>query len=135
MTPVRPLPPALPASSGNSYSIPSTSVVCLFYKLSQNSCKFNVIYHKIHFVQLGQPTNQSRNVTVVVENPMTVDDKGKLVSMLCCLLTPLHLFCPSEVKVANFYLFVYAGEQCCSRGYKWWEKVAYHNLCNFVYYV
>lgn len=132
---MRPLPPAVPASSGNSYSIPSTSVVCLFYKLSQNSCKFNVIYHKIHFVQLGQPTNQSRNVTVVVENPMTVDDKGKLVSMLCCLLTPLHLFCPSEVKVANFYLFVYAGEQCCSRGYKWWEKVVYHNLCNFVYYV
>jgi len=24
--------------------------------------------------------NQSQNVTVVVENPMTVDDKGKLVS-------------------------------------------------------
>ncbi|CAD6266962.1 unnamed protein product [Miscanthus lutarioriparius] len=52
VTPVRPLPPALPASSGNSYSIPSTSV----------------------------PRNQSQNVTVVVENPMTVDDKGKLVS-------------------------------------------------------
>nr|AFC88835.1 putative zinc finger LOL2 [Miscanthus sinensis] len=52
VTPVRPLPPALPASSGNSYSIPSTSA----------------------------PTNQSQNVTVVVENPMTVDDKGKLVS-------------------------------------------------------
>nr|CAB3462599.1 unnamed protein product [Digitaria exilis] len=49
---VRPLPPAPPASSGNSYNIPSTSV----------------------------PTNQSQNVTVVVENPMTVDDKGKLVS-------------------------------------------------------
>ncbi|XP_066360420.1 protein LOL2-like [Miscanthus floridulus] len=80
VTPVRPLPPALPASSGNSYSIPSTSAVCLFYELSQNSCKFNVISHKILFVQLGQPTNQSQNVTVVVENPMTVDDKGKLVS-------------------------------------------------------
>ncbi|CAD6269274.1 unnamed protein product [Miscanthus lutarioriparius] len=52
VTPVRPFPPALPASSGNSYNIPSTSV----------------------------PTNQSQNVTVVVENPMTVDDKGKLVS-------------------------------------------------------
>ncbi|KAG2630698.1 protein LOL2-like isoform X1 [Panicum virgatum] len=49
---VRPLPPALPASSGNSYNIPSTSA----------------------------PTSQSQNVTVVVENPMTVDDKGKLVS-------------------------------------------------------
>jgi len=45
-------PPALPASSGTSYIIPSISV----------------------------PTNQPRNVTVVVENPMTVDDKGKLVS-------------------------------------------------------
>ena len=131
---MRPLPPALPASSGNSYSIPSTSVVCLFYELSQNSCKFNVISHKILFVQLGQPRNQSQNVTVVVENPMTVDDKGKLVSMLCCLLTPVHLPCPSEVKVANFISFVYAGEQCCSRGYKWWEKVTYGNLCNFVYY-
>lgn len=52
VTPVRPLPPAPPASGGNSYSIPSTSV----------------------------PTNRSQNVTVVVENPMTVDDKGKLVS-------------------------------------------------------
>jgi hypothetical protein len=42
-----------------------------------------VIYHKVVSVQPGQPTNQPRNVTVVVENPMTVDDKGKLVSMLC----------------------------------------------------
>jgi hypothetical protein len=41
----------------------------------------------------------------------------------------------NKVNVANFILFVYAGEQCCSRGYKWWEKVTYHNLCNFVYYV
>ncbi|RCV19460.1 hypothetical protein SETIT_3G386400v2 [Setaria italica] len=49
---VRPLPPTLPASSGNSYNIPSTSA----------------------------PMSQSQNVTVVVENPMTVDDKGKLVS-------------------------------------------------------
>lgn len=29
-----------------------------------------------------QPTTQSQNVTVVVENPMTVDAKGKLVSHL-----------------------------------------------------
>ncbi|TVU49113.1 hypothetical protein EJB05_00405 [Eragrostis curvula] len=52
VTTVRPLPPALPVPSGNSYSVPSTSA----------------------------PTNQSQNVTVVVENPMTVDEKGKLVS-------------------------------------------------------
>lgn len=52
VTPVRPLPLALPASSGNLYNIPSTSA----------------------------PTSQPQNVTVVVENPMTVDDKGKLVS-------------------------------------------------------
>ncbi|XP_008672226.1 uncharacterized isoform X1 [Zea mays] len=53
VTPMIPLPPpALTASSGTSYIIPSISV----------------------------PTNQPRNVTVVVENPMTVDDKGKLVS-------------------------------------------------------
>ncbi|XP_062204027.1 protein LOL2-like [Phragmites australis] len=49
---LRPLPPTLPAPSGNSYNIPSTSA----------------------------PTSQSQNVTVVVENPMTVDEKGKLVS-------------------------------------------------------
>ncbi|OEL24052.1 hypothetical protein BAE44_0014923, partial [Dichanthelium oligosanthes] len=29
---------------------------------------------------VGGPPSQPQNVTVVVENPMTVDDKGKLVS-------------------------------------------------------
>jgi len=44
--------PLPPAPSANSYNVPSTSA----------------------------PTKQSQNVTVVVENPMTVDEKGKLVS-------------------------------------------------------
>ncbi|KAL6847223.1 hypothetical protein ACP4OV_023076 [Aristida adscensionis] len=52
VTNVRPLPPVLPAPSANSYTSPSSSA----------------------------PTSQSQNVTVVVENPMTVDEKGKLVS-------------------------------------------------------
>ncbi|KAK3140215.1 hypothetical protein QOZ80_5AG0397710 [Eleusine coracana subsp. coracana] len=52
VTALRPLPPVLPAPSANSYNVPTTSA----------------------------PTNQSQNVTVVVENPMTVDEKGKLVS-------------------------------------------------------
>ncbi|RLN43240.1 hypothetical protein C2845_PM01G34340 [Panicum miliaceum] len=49
---VAPTPSARPASNGSSYSTSSTSV----------------------------PKSQPQNVTVVVENPMTVDDKGKLVS-------------------------------------------------------
>ena len=52
MNTVRPLPPTMHAPNGISYSVPSTSA----------------------------PSAQSQNVTVVVENPMTVDDKGKLVS-------------------------------------------------------
>ncbi|KAM3254090.1 hypothetical protein ACQJBY_047923 [Aegilops geniculata] len=52
MNTVRPLPPTMHAPNGISYSVPSTSA----------------------------PSTQSQNVTVVVENPMTVDDKGKLVS-------------------------------------------------------
>jgi hypothetical protein len=47
-----------------------------------------------------QPTSQSQNVTVVVENPMTVDDKGKLVRLFCSLLTLVHLLLPSNVKFA-----------------------------------
>uniref|UniRef100_M8BBF6 Zinc finger LSD1-type domain-containing protein n=1 Tax=Aegilops tauschii TaxID=37682 RepID=M8BBF6_AEGTA len=58
MNTVRPLPPTMHAPNGISYSVPSTSA----------------------------PSTQSQNVTVVVENPMTVDDKGKLVSRLCALL-------------------------------------------------
>ncbi|PWZ56453.1 Protein LOL3 [Zea mays] len=49
---VAPTPSARPTSDGSSYSGSSTSA----------------------------PKSQSQNVTVVVENPMTVDDKGKLVS-------------------------------------------------------
>ncbi|OEL13089.1 Protein LOL3 [Dichanthelium oligosanthes] len=49
---VAPTTSARPASNGSSYSTSSTSV----------------------------PKSQPQNVTVVVENPMTVDDKGKLVS-------------------------------------------------------
>jgi hypothetical protein len=52
VTTVRAFPPVLPAPSANSYNVTSTSA----------------------------PTSQSQNVTVVVENPMTVDEKGKLVS-------------------------------------------------------
>ncbi|KAM0899282.1 hypothetical protein ACQ4PT_021401 [Festuca glaucescens] len=52
MNTIRPLPHTMPAPNGTSYSVPSTSA----------------------------PPTQSQNVTVVVENPMTVDDKGKLVS-------------------------------------------------------
>ncbi|WVZ59913.1 hypothetical protein U9M48_009997 [Paspalum notatum var. saurae] len=49
---VSPTPAARPTSNGSSYSGSSTSA----------------------------PKSQPQNVTVVVENPMTVDDKGKLVS-------------------------------------------------------
>lgn len=52
MNTVRPLPPTMPAPNGSQYSVPSTSA----------------------------PSAPSQNVTVVVENPMTVDEKGKLVS-------------------------------------------------------
>ncbi|KAE8800012.1 LSD1-like protein [Hordeum vulgare] len=34
------------------------------------------------------PTSQPQNVTVVVENPMTVDEKGKLVSNVVVGITP-----------------------------------------------
>lgn len=34
------------------------------------------------------PTSQPQNVTVVVENPMTVDDNGKLVSNVVVGITP-----------------------------------------------
>ncbi|CAL4934887.1 unnamed protein product [Urochloa decumbens] len=49
---VAPTPSSRPVSNGSSYSTSSTSA----------------------------PKSQPQNVTVVVENPMTVDDKGKLVS-------------------------------------------------------
>ncbi|XP_062211897.1 protein LOL3-like [Phragmites australis] len=49
---VGPSPSARPTSSGSSYSASSTSV----------------------------PKSQPQNVTVVVENPVTIDEKGKLVS-------------------------------------------------------
>uniref|UniRef100_A0A0D9VWQ2 Zinc finger LSD1-type domain-containing protein n=1 Tax=Leersia perrieri TaxID=77586 RepID=A0A0D9VWQ2_9ORYZ len=52
MNTMAPTPSPMPTSSGSSYNAPSTSV----------------------------PTSRSQNVTVVVENPMTVDEKGKLVS-------------------------------------------------------
>jgi hypothetical protein len=49
---VTPMPSTTAASNGPSYNAPSTSV----------------------------PKTQAQNITVVVENPMTVDEKGKLVS-------------------------------------------------------
>jgi hypothetical protein len=79
-----------------------------------------------------QPSAQSQNVTVVVENPMTVDDKGKLVSCILISLPPVNwvacvfalhspvkLFCMVTLPVN-----IYAGEQRRGWGNVWWEKVA-----------
>ena len=98
---MRPLPPALPASSGNSYNIPSTSAVVLFDEFSGNP-QVNFVsssYLTFSFFHLWQPTSQSQNVTVVVENPMTVDDKGKLVSLLCSLSSLVHLLWPVKLNL------------------------------------
>lgn len=55
-----PAPCPRPPSNESAYNAPSTSV----------------------------PTSQPQNVTVVVENPMTVDDKGKLVNNVVVGITP-----------------------------------------------
>lgn len=55
-----PTPCPVPTPNGSSYNVPSTSV----------------------------STTQPQNVTVVVENPMTVDGKGKLVSNVVVGITP-----------------------------------------------
>ncbi|KAL5223844.1 hypothetical protein ABZP36_010483 [Zizania latifolia] len=52
MNTMGPSPPTVPILNETPYTVPSTSA----------------------------PTPQPQNVTVVVENPMTVDEKGKLVS-------------------------------------------------------
>jgi hypothetical protein len=55
-----PTPCPRPTSNESAYNAPSTSA----------------------------PTSHPQNVTVVVENPMTVDEKGKLVSNVVVGITP-----------------------------------------------
>lgn len=67
-------------------SLPSTSAVCSklphFLKMRWFFCIFQSI-HAILYVDLPlcslQPVPHAKNQTVVVENPMTVDESGKLV--------------------------------------------------------
>ncbi|CAL4918052.1 unnamed protein product [Urochloa decumbens] len=74
---VAPTPSSRPVSNGSSYSTSSTSA----------------------------PKSQPQNVTVVVENPMTVDDKGKLVSSFLPQYTVLHLLqCWSKLGLIYFVL-------------------------------
>ena len=60
--------------------IMSSSSIC-----SEVQCDLPLLIFLL-FSCFWQPPTQSQNVTVVVENPMTVDDKGKLVSGPCISL-------------------------------------------------
>lgn len=60
-----------------------------------------MIYHL--FVFIVQPKSQPQNVTVVVENPVTIDEKGKLVRYFLPQSTELYLLqCCSNLVLLNY---------------------------------
>lgn len=135
MNTVRPLPPTMHAPNGISYSVPSTSAVCAYDELFELSPWIPRWFTSSNFPFpcIGQPSTQSQNVTVVVENPMTVDDKGKLVSRLCALLPSANrsafVLCVAQWSYPALLtppVDIFTGEQRRSRGYIRREKVAKH---------
>nr|ALD89199.1 C2C2-zinc finger LSD1-like transcription factor [Oryza sativa] len=71
MNTVAPTPSPMPTSSGSSYNAPPSGSS---YNAPPSGSSYNAP------PPTSAPTSRPQNVTVVVENPMTVDEKGKLVS-------------------------------------------------------
>jgi hypothetical protein len=70
---------------------------------------------------------------------MTVDEKGKLVRLFMQVCSILLLALTISIFSANFAIcmlkscsVLHTGEQCCSWGYNWCEKVMYQYMAQLV---